>query len=477
MITAGQPAGISRMLHLSDLPTGRLSRLARSPSPRPSASILPVRRWAERRRVVLAAAIAVFVSVFALSHASTEAADGVVLLYVVAIALFALELGLLAGVCASLLALGLVGVWVADSNIELGAVGFITSAASFVAVGALAGWFGDRMRDAQTRQQLLLETGLTLAHLDLADDLPTSLAEQAHRMFPGASAQVQLEDHPVRASARAAEGRADEVIPIELRGTRYGTLSLDRPPTTPEDRASLEMLALQGAIAAESRRLLESERERAVIGAQLQEANRRLQERSSQLRELIDRQEALRHQVAYELREQAAQTLAAVLLALGALERDIALEEATPALEELRSDIDSTLRSLRTLAGGLRPALELGLHPALEGLADDTGGRDVHELRIALPDPRDLDDEVRTVVYRVAEEALDAVGAASLVSVHTQADGRELAIEVIGTQPAIPTERLAVLQARIELVGGTLTTSENELRAVIPLIRPARQTS
>lgn len=77
----------------------------------------------------------------------------------------------------------------------------------------------------------------------------------------------------------------------------------------PEDHATLAILALQAAGAAESRRLLESERERAVIRAELQEARGHLAERGGQLREVIQRQEAERHHVAYELREQSAQTL------------------------------------------------------------------------------------------------------------------------------------------------------------------------
>ena len=54
-----------------------------------------------------------------------------------------------------------------------------------------------------------------------------------------------------------------------------------------EDHATLAILALQAAGAAESRRLLESERERAVIRAELQEARGHLAERGGQLREVI----------------------------------------------------------------------------------------------------------------------------------------------------------------------------------------------
>ena len=93
---------------------------------RAAVSLLPVRRWIERRDVVLAAAAALFIVVFALCHTGPEPGEGIALLYVVPIALVALELGLVAGICASALALGLVGVWALDSHTELDAVGFLT---------------------------------------------------------------------------------------------------------------------------------------------------------------------------------------------------------------------------------------------------------------------------------------------------------------------------------------------------------------
>jgi hypothetical protein len=47
----------------------------------------------------------------------------------------------------------------------------------------------------------------------------------------------------------------------------------------------------------------------------------------------------------------------------------------------------------------------------------------------------------------------------------------ELLIDIEGAQQAISHERLAVLRARLELIGGTLTAAPTELRIVIPLRR------
>ena len=73
------------------------------------------------------------------------------------------------------------------------------------------------------------------------------------------------------------------------------------------------------------------------------------------------------------------------------------------------------------------------------------------------------------MVYRVVEEVLAVVGPAGKVSVRGHPDGRELSIAVDGARQAIAHERLTVLTARLELVGGTLTATPTELRAVIPL--------
>jgi signal transduction histidine kinase len=159
-----------------------------------------------------------------------------------------------------------------------------------------------------------------------------------------------------------------------------------------------------------------------------------------------------------------------VLLGLGALERELASGLALPRLDALRFDIGSTLGSLRSLAVKLRPpALELGLQTALEQLADGARHRGFGEMNVAVREADGVSGEVETMVYRVVQETLDAVGAARSVSVGAQRHARELVIEVRGPRRAIAQERLAVLRARMELVGGTMAATDAELLAVIPL--------
>jgi two-component system sensor histidine kinase UhpB len=222
-------------------------------------------------------------------------------------------------------------------------------------------------------------------------------------------------------------------------------------------------------VASENRRPFDDAQERAALRTELHDARRRLAEREHQLRALMTGQEAERHRVADALHEQAAQTLAGVLLGLGALERELDPDLLAPKLDTLRSHVDSTLRGLRSLAVGLRPpALQLGLQAALQALAvnaRDGGG--CPEMTAALEGADDLSAETQTIVYRVIEEALDALGGASSVVVRAEPAGGELTIVLDGCTRPIARERLAILRARLELVRGTLSATANELDIVI----------
>ena len=435
----------------------------------PTATVaLPVRRWTERRPVVLAVSAALFCAVFALRAADENPADVAGLLYVVPIALVALELGLLAGVAAAGLALVLLSAWALDADVA--AAGIATRGVAFLAVGALAGRFSDRMRDAQRRQTRLLESAAELAHLTAGDELAATLARHARELVAASGAQAQLNGSPAGQSG-AMDGRRHELA-IETRGRRHGTLTVARPGALrSEDQAALAILGLQAAVAQDNRWLLESERERAAIRARLHEADRRLAERGVQLRELIAGQEAQRRRVSHELHEQAAQTLAAVLMGLGALERRLGSELGPVQVGALRSHVDGTMRALRALAESLRPpSLELGLEPALERLAEDARAQGPIAVTVELGDATGLDPDTETMIYRVVEEALSAGGDATRsLTVRTESRGRDLVIALDTGEERVTPEKLAALSARLELVGGTLGSAPAGVRAVIPL--------
>lgn len=433
------------------------------------ASAFPIRRGLERRWIVLLAAAAMFVAVFAVRQTDSDPRDSVALLYVTPILLLSLELGMVVGVAAALLALAFVGAWLLTSQADFDAISNFSYAAAYLAVGVVAGRFADRMRDAQARHRLLLGSGLNLAHLEPDGDLAGELAVQALQVVSARGASVELSNGQKASSGDTARSDGVEGVPIEVRGLRYGTLWVagGRPPDA-DDRATLAILALQAAVAAENQRLLKSERGRALIQAELRAARVHLAERGGQLRELIARQEAERGYVSQELHDDAAQVLAAVLLGLKTLERDLDRGDERQRWQELRSDLDSTLRSLRSLAMSLRPAvLRLGLQTALEDLGERARARGLGEVEIAVRDATNLSAEIQTTIYRVVEEALTSVGAARRASVRAQE--HQLVLELHDPQHEINNDQLSVLKARVELVEGTLTATATELRVIIPL--------
>ena len=161
--------------------------------------------------------------------------------------------------------------------------------------------------------------------------------------------------------------------------------------------------------------------------------------------------------------------LAAVLMGLGALERELGSSLSGMKLGVLRSDLNSTLQSLRSLAVSLQPpALRLGLQVALEELGDGARAHGFGKVSVALQGAQNLNPEVETMVYRIVEETLEAVGAARELSVRVGAAG-DLVIEVQGARHEIAPEQLTILRARIELIGGNLAATTAELRAIIPL--------
>jgi len=431
--------------------------------------LLPVRGWIERRIVVLGAAGSLFATIFVLGQTSDDVADAVALLYVIPVALAALELGLAAGVASAVLAMGLVDTWALTTHSDPGAIGVLARGVAYLAVGATAGRFSERMREVQRRQALLLDSGLALANLTRAQDLAATLAKSAQALLGCRGARVELIGRAPVQAGLPEDPR--ERVSIESRGVRYGTLAVDAARMIgPEDGVTLEILALQAAVAAESQRLLREERGRAALRMELHDARSHLAERGHQLRSLITSQEAERQYVSDELHEQAAQTLAGVLLGLRALERELDPDSAAPKLGTLSSNVDSTLRTLRSLAVSLRPpVLQLGLRTALEALTADAGEHASTKLSVALDGIGDLAAEVETIAYRVIEEALDAFGGARSVMVRAEPTARALAIVLTGGAHPIARERLAVLRARLELVRGTLTVTENELQAVLRL--------
>ena len=390
---------------------------------------LLVRRWPERRPVVLAGAAIAFVAVAAIVHFSGDPAPGA--LYVVPVLLVALELGPAGGRVAAGIAAGLVL-----------AAGAALPALAVVAVAAIAGRFSGRMHAVHVREQRLLESANSLGELAAHDRLPEAVAAAALRMPGAVGVEVGLDGR--RTVAGHNRGRRT-VVGIVVRGERLGAIELShRGRLEPEDRASLELLAVQAGLAADNQRMLVREREAAAMQAELRLSRDDLLEQRVGLGRLLDAQEDERRRHAETLHEELAQVLAGVLMRLR-IGRHGADDNS---LEELHDEVRSVLAELRDVATALRPSslAHLGVVPALESI--DGLAVEADDVTDPIPEP------LRTGVYRLVEDLVSAARGDARVRLH----GHDNTLDLLIDAEIADLKATAAARARVALLGGSLGT-------------------
>jgi PAS domain S-box-containing protein len=186
------------------------------------------------------------------------------------------------------------------------------------------------------------------------------------------------------------------------------------------------------------------------------------------LKQVVGAQEEERRRVARELHDDAAQTLAALLVKLRAVEE--AGSVATAAANDLRVHVARALDGVQRIAKGLRPPAldDMGLAEALDRLGMDLA--ETHGLRVdtlAQLGEQRLPATVETTLYRIAQEALANVrkhACAKTVSiVIRRAPARVVLIieddgQGFDADRNTSTEHLGLLgmRERAALLGGTL---------------------
>ena len=193
---------------------------------------------------------------------------------------------------------------------------------------------------------------------------------------------------------------------------------------------------------------------------------RRVVEQRTALRQLVASQELERQWLAVELHDDAAQSLAAALMALGRLETARSAEQADQGRSELRALIQQTLERIRELAVDLRPRAldDFGLPAAAQHLAATFSARTGLPVEVDLDRER-LPAEVELPLFRVLQEALEGVAEradATRVRVTLTVTPTGTVFEVAddgsvvdaGSAEAHP---LASARERLRLVGGGLT--------------------
>jgi signal transduction histidine kinase len=201
------------------------------------------------------------------------------------------------------------------------------------------------------------------------------------------------------------------------------------------------------------------------------ESSRREELRRELLRHTVLAQEEERSRIARELHDETSQTLTAFSLNLATLEKLVTDQfEVSELVQKMRALSKQMSQGLYRLVHDLRPAQldDLGLLPALEYLRDHhrTSGL---EVGLAVRgDTRRLDPIVETVLFRVAQEALNNVarhaktGQAEIsLAYQTQDINLQIRDAGVGFDPSqsfAPPRGwgLAGMRERVEAIGGRL---------------------
>lgn len=184
--------------------------------------------------------------------------------------------------------------------------------------------------------------------------------------------------------------------------------------------------------------------------------------------QLVAAQEEERRRISRELHDHVGQTLTALRLELGRIERLPAHTRVAEPLAESRALVDQVVRTVRDLALGLRPSMldDFGLQAALEWHVRDFTRRSGIAVDLNVQGALDhVKDPHATCIYRLVQEALtNAVrhagarrldiavrGSRPAVDIQIQDDGR-------GFDPSIPRTGIGLrgLEERVRELGGTL---------------------
>jgi len=222
-------------------------------------------------------------------------------------------------------------------------------------------------------------------------------------------------------------------------------------------------------------RVYPSEHGLAIFFHDVTDRRRAAQQRERLLANLVSAQEAERSRIAADLHDDAVQALSASLLRLDLLEMALEPDDRAAALAEARETVQRSITALRAAVFDLRPPslAQGGLGHALGDYLDQCRERHGFRCHLECDIQDELSEERRTVLYRIATEALTNAGkhaGAEHVSVvvHGRDGGVALQVtddgagfDVAAHQPIPGHIGLDSMRERAELAGGTLDVSSS----------------
>jgi two-component system sensor histidine kinase DegS len=212
-------------------------------------------------------------------------------------------------------------------------------------------------------------------------------------------------------------------------------------------------------------------------------------------RQIIAAQEAERKEISRELHDEVVQTLVGINVQLSALCQgtSIGLHTLKAKIIGTQRLVENSVTAVHRFARGLRPAVldDLGLIPALHAYCKSLSAQKKVKIQLtAFRSLETLDSNGRTVLYRVAQEALTNVSRhaqATRVTVAIADLGKTVRMEIADNGKSFSVEKtlfaknnkrlgLIGMKERIEMIGGALTIlsipgAGTTVRAEIPFNR------
>ncbi|MFN3208560.1 MAG: cache domain-containing protein [Roseovarius sp.] len=200
---------------------------------------------------------------------------------------------------------------------------------------------------------------------------------------------------------------------------------------------------------------------------------------------VFDAQEEERGRVARELHDGISQILVGVRYALDSARRRFETGDtrAGATLDRGIAHLSGAIQEVRRISRDLRPGVldDLGVGPALKSLVEDFGARTGLETEFrTVPFHNRLDDDAKTALYRVAQEALTNIerhADASRVTVEVRGHKRGATLRISDNGRGMDTSRNSVsassglglrnMQERIEQLDGTLRVLSSRSGTVI----------
>lgn len=190
--------------------------------------------------------------------------------------------------------------------------------------------------------------------------------------------------------------------------------------------------------------------------------------------EILSAQERERKKISRELHDEIGQTLTAINVKLATLKKaaTVTAKDFRRAISSTQRLVEKSMNRVHRFARELRPPLldDLGIIPALHSLMKSfTKATGVHVRFKAFAGVEELDNDKRTILYRVAQEAFANItkhAHASLVEVTISKQKGAVRVEIHDNGKSFdvrrllitkPTLRLGLLgmRERVEMVGGS----------------------